>query len=245
MKFLLDFWSGFIKSLTGFGSGLIKSLTGFWSGLIKSLTGFLFPQKPRVLVLEALTSGQILKTLPPAVGPEGENVIALFDYSHPVTKEIVWEIKYAGNRVLAKHVGEILYDFIIDELDDRRIFSKERSIILIPMPISDKRRFERGWNQAELLAKAIKKCDTSFSLKYLPGQLIKTIHTESQTRTSSKKEREQNLANTMRVFNPLSVKDRFVVLIDDVTTTGSTFTEARRALKAAGVKKILCIALAH
>ncbi|MCR4279151.1 MAG: phosphoribosyltransferase family protein [Candidatus Zambryskibacteria bacterium] len=212
---------------------------------MKFLLDFLFPKKPSVLVLEALTSGEILKTLPPATGPEGENIIALFDYSHPVTKEIVWEIKYAGNRVLAEHMGEILYDFIIDELEERRILSKEHSAILIPMPISDKRRFERGWNQAELLTKAIKKCDTTSSFKYLPGQLVKTIHTESQTRTSSKKEREQNLANTMRVLNPLSVKDRFVVLIDDVVTTGSTFTEAKRALKAAGVKKILCIAIAH
>ena len=215
---------------------------------IKSLLDFIFPKNPEVLVLEAMSSGKMLETLPRAATPEKSDVVALFDYSHPLVKEIIWQVKYDGNTTLAGRLGEILFDTIVEELEERGILSnlsKSRSAILIPMPISGKRRFERGWNQAELLCQAIKRSDTGNILKYIPGQLVKFRHTESQTKTANKSERRRNLEGSMRVLNPLSLAGRFVVLIDDVTTTGSTFAEARRALRESGVKKILCIAVAH
>src|SRR3989338_1294628 len=118
-------------------------------------------------------------------------------------------------------------------------------LILIPMPISDKRRFERGWNQAELLAKEIVAHDREKMFKYLPKQLAKYRHTESQTKTASRSERLENLINSMKVLNPSSVAGICVIVLDDVTTTGATFAEARGALRAAGARKILCIAIAH
>ena len=209
------------------------------------LLHFLFPKSRQILELEALSSGEMLKTLPQALGPElDENTLALFDYTHPVVKEIVWEVKYNGNTVLAHKMGEILNDHIRQELADRGVLERYE-VVLVPMPVSDKRRFERGWNQAELLAKAVKACDIARIFKYLPRQLAKVRHTESQTKTASKSEREHNLIHSMKVINPLSVEGKYVVLIDDVLTTGSTFAEARRALREAGAKKILCIAVAH
>ena len=184
--------------------------------------------------------------MPAPSGVEGEeNTLALFDYSSPLVKEIIWEVKYGGNRVLADKLGAILYDVIISELNERNVLLKWRSAILIPMPVSDRRRYERGWNQAELLAAAVKTRDHGNLLRYLPRQLAKIRHTESQTRTANKSERIHNLAHSMKVINPLSVADKFVVLLDDVITTGSTFAEARRALREAGAKKILCVAIAH
>ncbi|MEK7175817.1 MAG: phosphoribosyltransferase family protein [Patescibacteria group bacterium] len=222
------------------------ALRNIWFNFIKSLIDFLYPKNRKVLELEALSVETLLKTLPPAESGElGENIIALFDYSNRVAKEIIWEVKYGGNRVLADKLGAILYDVIISELNERGILLKAPRALLIPMPVSDKRRYERGWNQAELLCEAVKARDHGGVLKYLPRQLAKVQHTESQTRTANKSERMKNLASSMKVINPLSVEGRFVILLDDVITTGSTFVEAKRALKAAGARKILCVAVAH
>ena len=201
------------------------------------ITDFLFPKSRKILELEALSIESLLKILPKAEQTNDKNTLALFDYSHPLVKEIVWELKYGGNTKIADKLGKILQKVIRRELNEK--------IILIPIPISDKRRFERGWNQSELLAQAVKSYDSEKMFKYLPRQLIKLRHTESQTKTGSKSERLKNLTDSMKVLNPASVSGGRVVVLDDVTTTGSTFAEARRALRAAGTKKILCIAVAH
>lgn len=213
---------------------------------------FLFPRSSRVIELEQLSTDTLLQTLPGAEILEDRNTVALFNYSHPIVKEIVWEVKYRGNTKIAGKLGGILYDTIIHELADRSLFEKwglstssgER-LILMPIPISDKRRFERGWNQSEILAEAIHSYDSGKMFKYLPRQLAKLHHTESQTKTGSRSERLKNLKNSMKVLNESQVEGACVVVVDDVTTTGSTFREAERALHAAGAKKILCIALAH
>ena len=201
------------------------------------ITDFLFPKSRKILELEALSIESLLKILPKAEQTNDKNTLALFDYSHPLVKEIVWELKYGGNTKIADKLGKILQKVIRRELNEK--------IILIPIPISDKRRFERGWNQSELLAQAVKSYDSEKMFKYLPRQLTKLRHTESQTKTGSKSERLKNLTDSMKVLNPASVSGGRVVVLDDVTTTGSTFAEARRALRAAGTKKILCIAVAH
>jgi ComF family protein len=206
---------------------------------------FLFPKTNKILHLESLSTEKLLQILPQSEHDLDKETLALFSYQNSLVKEIIWEVKYNGNRRLANTLGAILYDTIETELMERNVFEKYHNVILLPMPTSDKRRFERGWNQCELLTEAIKHLDISQHLKYLPRQLAKVVHTESQTKTGSRSERLANLKETMRVLNPLSVQDKYVVLVDDVTTTGATFAEAKRALKEANAKKILCVALAH
>lgn len=211
----------------------------------EALLDFLFPKSAKVLALEALSVSELLKRLPKARDASSKDIIVLCDYGDELVKEIIWEIKYSGNKVLAEKIGTILYDVITQELNERNISPSSGQIILIPMPISDSRRYERGWNQSELIAAAIKSEDKFDLFKYLPKELVKHRHTESQTGAKTKKERLENLNNSMKASNPLSIKGGVVVLVDDVTTTGSTFGEARRALNEAGARKILCIAISH
>ena len=210
---------------------------------------FLFPKSRKILELEALSTDTLLNTLPPAEHLADKNTLALFDYSHPIVRAIVWELKYGGNARIADKLGEIIYDHIQHELLDLNLFEsaswRRNKPILVPIPISDKRRFERGWNQSELLAERIMALDSEKIFKYLPRQLAKLRHTESQTKTASRRERLENITNSMKVLSAPAVAGKCVIVLDDVTTTGSTFAEARRALYAAGAKKILCVAVAH
>lgn len=206
---------------------------------------FLFPRAERIQALETLSPGELLTTLSQAQIPKEKENMVLFDYRDPHVKEIIWEVKYRGNTKIARKLGEILYDHIQQELVDLKLFDGWKDPILVPVPISDRRRFERGWNQAELVCEAIIACDREKNLKYLPRQLVKVRHTESQTQTKSKRERLENLRNSMEVSDNRPVTGECVIVIDDVTTTGATFAEARRALHKAGARKILCVAIAH
>ncbi|MDP3875150.1 MAG: phosphoribosyltransferase family protein [bacterium] len=206
---------------------------------------FLFPKSGKVLELEVLSAGMLLETLPPAENLKDKHTMALFNYGHSLVKEIVWELKYSGNVRIANKLGEILYDHIQHKLQDLTLFEKWDKPIIIPIPISNKRRLERGWNQSELLAEEILKRDSEKMFRYMPRQLAKVRDTGSQTKTRSRKERLENLTDSMKVLNTPSVAGECVIVLDDVTTTGSTFAEARRALRAAGTRKILCVAVAH
>ncbi len=202
---------------------------------------FLFPKDERVHILESLTSAELLSALPSAKDID-DHTVALFDYKHRDVRTLIWEIKYRSNTALAKKSGEILADVLRHELADRALFENFHHPLLIPMPISDEKRRERGFNQTEVIAESIRMFAPDL-FEYSTA-LIKHKHTESQARThATKREREANLLNSMSVSSDL--QGRCVILLDDVTTSGATFGEAKRVLKEAGVKKILCVALAH
>ncbi len=219
----------------------MKLLSLIW----KECLDFLFPRSATVVGLESLSTSKLLQTLPQAEQSKDENIILLFDYKDQFVRELVWELKYKGSKIVAEKLGEIIYDVLTHEIAERALFGKLTEVLLIPMPISDKRRNERGWNQTEILCDAIKSRDTENLFKYKPRQLVKHYHTESQTKTASKRERWENIKGSMKVLSPHVVDGKFIILVDDVYTTGSTYLEAKRALKAAGAKKILFIGVAH
>ncbi len=204
------------------------------------LLDYLFPRSAELESFLLLSAEEIL-SLREAWDPKDKGIVALFDYSHPTVKLMVWETKYKGNREVACKASMALYDSLVSEAGERNWSSP----VLIPIPISAERRLERGWNQAELLLEGIRAEDSASLFSYETEVLEKVRHTESQTKKEDREERLANLPYSMQVRNPERIRNRPVIVIDDVTTTGATFREARRALQNAGVKKILCVALAH
>lgn len=210
------------------------------SNALAGLIDFLFPKALQVYELESLSPGELVRKLPNApAAPDG--AIAVFAYANPRVRELVWELKYRKNMHIAESLSAILLDVLRSELAERALFENFTEPLLIPIPTSLERRLSRGWNQTEVLCENIYKLDTEHIFEYAPAKLRKVRHTESQT-LSLRKERLENLEGSMEASG---VEGRNVVLLDDVTTTGATFKEARRALRAAGSKRVLCIALAH
>jgi competence protein ComFC len=105
------------------------------------------------------------------------------------------------------------------------------------------RKFERGFNQSEIIAKAIIANDNERKLLYAPQWLEKIKDTQKQSRSESKEERLKNLKDCFRA-NP-KVNNYYVFLIDDVTTTGSTLIEAKKTLMEAGAKDVFGFTIAH
>jgi ComF family protein len=164
----------------------------------------------------------------------------LFRYHDPLIRDMIHMLKYRGNRKAAHLFGTILGEYLLDMFGDEAIWASLHTTLLIPMPLSRKRRAERGFNQTELVLHALKKEFDFVSISQ--NALRKVRDTPAQT-TLSRKERLTNLNNVFRADKTLLYKKR-AILFDDVVTTGSTMAAARRALKEAGAKEVICIALA-
>jgi len=194
---------------------------------------------------------------PPAERESANWIFPLFDYRHIPIKKSIWLLKYKGKRRLAGTFAEIMYGKIIEELSDLHTIQNFNDAILIPIPLSKKRYRERGYNQAELICRELIKLDLNINLRYSvdvkiernfkfeSNILIKTKETEHQANIKDRKDRLKNLADSFSVKNGELIKGKNIILIDDVTTTGATLTEAKKILKQFGAKKIIAFTVAH
>jgi ComF family protein len=176
------------------------------------------------------------KTCPNCKKREKTQLLAIIPavrYDIGPVKEIIHQLKYCGVSELAEILGEIIYQKIKD-LD----FGKD--ILLVPVPLNIKKKNIRGYNQAELLAKYLSnRLGAQFA-----DVLVRNRNTASQT-TLHRRERLLNLENAFTYIDANSIKDKTVLLIDDVATTGATLSECARVLIDAGAKKIIGLVAAR
>ena len=189
--------------------------------------------------------------------------MARFDGTLPYTdkrvRALVWEIKYYASGFATNLAGRYLAQHLLAEAAD-----VVGTPLLIPMPMHPKRRHERGHNQTEVLCEAaldtlgvdktaIKKVLGSLSLNqtifacsflYAPHTLKRVRHTKPQ-QGLERHRRLQNVKDSMQVSDPSKIKGRVCIVVDDVTTTGASFAEAKRALYEAGAAEVRGIALAQ
>ncbi len=151
-------------------------------------------------------------------------------------KKVIHEFKYSGRDYLGKNLGQIMNNFIY-----KYNLPIENMDFIIPVPLHNARLREREFNQAQILSERIAK---EFNKKLLLEALTRTKATKSQTELSLE-ERKCNVTNSFSVTNPQLIKNRNLLLIDDVLTTGSTLNEAAKILKESGAKTVFAMTLAN
>ena len=108
-------------------------------------------------------------------------------------------------------------------------------VALVPIPLATRRLRQRGYNQSEVLARALAR---EWRIPVIPDVLVRTRETPTQTALTP----ETRLANVAGAFSPRRGRGvslgRMLVLVDDVFTTGATLAEAARALESAGATRI-------
>ncbi len=216
---------------------------------------FIAPNDGTTSEIEKMTPAEFCAaTKPLSIGRELPKSLILFEYSSPVVRKAIWEIKFRGNRKIARLIATILYDELLEKLSEEKMFggSSLRELpLLLPIPISGKRFRERGWNQCEIIADEMARLDAppageagrkNFEVR--KNILVKNKNTTDQV-GKGRSERLKNIKNTFYVKDEKLVKDRFIIVLDDVVTTGATIEEAGRALSVCGAKRILFLAIAH
>ncbi len=185
----------------------------------------------------------------PSAERESANwIFPLFDYRHIPIKKSIWLLKYKGKKHLADIFAEIMYDKIMEELSELSLLKNFREPILIPIPLSPKRHRGRGYNQAELICRELIKINNlrhGVEMKLEKNILIKTKETEHQANIKDRKDRLKNLTDSFSIKNGELIKNKNIILIDDVSTTGATLTEAKKILKQSGAKKVIAFTVAH
>jgi len=174
----------------------------------------------------------------PRSGWNREKVYSLWKYKGVLRKAII-SFKYKH----ATEVAEELIPYILDELDKRKIVFNKKSI-LIPIPLYWYKQHSRGFNQSEVIGKAMAE---HFSCKYLPRLLIRKIHAKAQVELNNT-ERKENIKGVFEFNNGYNHKidtNSSLIIVDDVRTTGSTIKEAAKVLKDQGFKDIRGLTIAR
>jgi len=216
-----------------------------WDTVLESL----FPLSPAEKEILGFTPEKALFVLPPAsaYSPQTPEIVrerccSIFAYQDERVTGLVWNIKYKKSSKAIGIGGFAIYQNL-KKLEATKI-------LIVPIPITKRRRRERGFNQCELLAAEIARLDADGMCRIETGLLSRTTHRDRQT-LKNREERLQDargifevddsLARRIQIEHPLAP----IVIIDDVITTGSTIREAILTLDKAGFKKVRGLSLAH
>jgi ComF family protein len=149
-------------------------------------------------------------------------------------RTLIHELKYRGRRRVAARLAELL----MARPEVVQVLSAE--CVLLPVPLHPRRRRERGFNQADLLARELGRR----SGLPVASALVRRKDTRSQTGLSAAA-RRANVAGAFAVRHRPLVAGRRVILVDDVTTTGATVRACAQTLRAAGAAEVRLLTLAR
>ncbi|WP_045518224.1 ComF family protein [Neobacillus niacini] len=139
-------------------------------------------------------------------------------------KEVMAKFKYRGDYVLAKIFVQSIKEFLWKTTPD----------LLVPIPLSNERLYERGFNQAEAVL---------IESGLTPTIPLTRIHSEKQ----SKKSRLEriHIPQVFQVDHQIEIIGKNILLLDDIYTTGSTLRHAAKLLKESGAERVQSLTLAR
>jgi competence protein ComFC len=164
-------------------------------------------------------------------GVRGFDAAYSFGFYEDELRQLIHLFKYGRVQTLAAPLGRLL----------ARALPREQSFdLIVPMPLHWRKRWQRGFNQAELLAREIGR------RTHTPvwNALRRVRNTTSQAGLTSAK-RRKNVSGAFQARKQSKLNGSRVLLIDDVITTGATASSCARALKRGGASQVTLLTLAR
>ena len=212
---------------------------------IEFIVDTIAPPSPDVRRIERMTVEEFIsKALQTDVREHIEDIQAFLPYRADVVRCAIVEIKDRPNKKIARLLGKVLYEFLRGELEDLRAFENFTRPVIIPVPITKKKKRKRGWNQCELILDGLAKVDRGHIFEIRNDVLEKIKETDDQV-GKTKEERHLNVKGSFAPRDRRVARGRNIIIFDDIVTTGATLREAKKALIDAGARRVICVALAH
>ena len=206
--------------------------------LIRFILDFLFPLSDT----QALVTDASLESIGVYVRPKhiDKDIVALLPYRNSVVRACIIEAKFKDNERAQQILAAVLTEYLSEWSAEHTALSSN-TLVIIPVPLSPSRHAARGYNQTERVARmaANKLADV-----YLDTDLLTRIRDTIPQTSLSGRERRSNLEGAFKTTTPTDPSHTYIVL-DDVTTTGTTLQAAISALKAVHPGNVIGIALAH
>jgi len=158
-------------------------------------------------------------------------------YDNELLRESIHLLKYSKVTDLSKILGELAANYWRTYLND----IQRKLDVLIPIPLHSRRLRQRGFNQSELIAKEL---NSAIGIPIETEALERLKNTLPQVKIKNKEKREINMRNAFLVKNKEAVREKTIILFDDVATTGATLDDAARALKESGARSVWALVLA-
>lgn len=189
--------------------------------IVYALLDSVFPPSGDEYLVRTCTHASLFETLyEPSIN---DGIASLIPYRKRLSRALIWQLKYRGDARAVEPLAELVGAYLETE--------SLSSCTLVPIPLSKERLRERGFNQTALVAHAVATTHSAVAVR--EDILVRQRHTRPQT-ALSRKERVENMHGAFASKKAVGDVRQPLILIDDVTTTGSTLREAATTLHEAG-----------
>lgn len=242
-------WRRIASAALGRLSGAAPALVADVQSLLADVAGLLFPDDPLCPHCGAPSGGPGVEVvcpscydrlglysrwhpLPLEAGALAE-AAALGQYRGPL-RQAVHRVKFRSDRRLGLALGYLLGALALSAPGPGRVDA------VVPLPLHGERAWQRGFNQAAVLAQGAAR---TMGRPVWEGALARVRATRQQARLGED-DRRHNVEGAFAVPPDVSVAGRRLLLVDDVATTGATLEAAARALVAAGASRVYGVVVA-
>lgn len=142
------------------------------------------------------------------------NIYYVWDYNE-YFKKLIFNYKYKRKKKISKLIAELIYK------EFYYVLEKEKIDIVISVPINKKRKSERGFNQVDEILKAL-------NINYIEIERIK--NTEKMHKILDEKQRKENIKGSFKINKNVDLKNKNILLVDDIITTGATLKEIKNSI---------------